>query len=105
MFTQNKKGYEECGQCQVNVLPDGPAYDFFRKWDRYHLQKLTDEQLDELHSDIKILKENYNYIIQEKETFQNDSQYYFSFKRCKEMSMLPLKKRKTEKNSNFKKYI
>ena len=96
-FIRSKLDYSTCGQCQEHVLPKGSAArKFFKKWDEHHLHQLTDEQLEELHADLEVLKENYNYLLKEQDTFQNDSSNHFSFSQCKNLSMLPLKKRKTE---------
>lgn len=96
-FVRNKLDYSDCGQCQERILPKGSvARKFFKKWDKHHLHQLNAEQLEELHADLEILKENYNYLFKEQDTFQHDSNNYFSFSRCKDLSMLPLKKRKIE---------
>lgn len=88
-------GYSDAGQCQNRILQKGSvARRFFRKWDKHHLRQLTDEQLDELYSDLEELKNTYNYIIKEKDTFRNEN-CSFSFDRCKELSMMELKKKKT----------
>ena len=58
--------------------------------------QLTPEQLDELYADMETLKNKYNYIIKEQDTFQYDNNNYFSFSECKDLSMLPLKR---DKNS------
>lgn len=51
------------GQCQEYVLPkESLAYEFFEKWDKFHLHKLNEEQTKELEFDLKALKDFYPYI-------------------------------------------
>lgn len=94
-FVRNKKSYSSAGQCQERVLPKGSvAYRFFKKWDKHHLRQLTNEQLDELYADLEELKKIYNYLVKEKDTFQNNNDNYFSFSEDKDLSMMPLKNKK-----------
>lgn len=45
------------GQCQDAVLPeDSILREFWKKWDYYHLQPLTNEEYEELMNDISIIE-------------------------------------------------
>ena len=61
-FTKGKRDYIQCGQAQESILPPyQQAYDFYKKWDKHHLKKLTDEQYNELVQDIRRLTQTYAY--------------------------------------------
>lgn len=67
-FTKSKRDYIRCGQAQEYILPPyQQAYDFYKKWDKHHLKKLTDEQYNELVQDIRRLTQIYAY------HYKNDS--------------------------------
>ena len=88
VFNRPKTDYNQCGQCQKEVLK-GIAYKFWNKWDKKHLDDLTDNEYNELMEDLNELKEHYNYI--EKfgdKGFSNG----FSFYDIKELSMRKIKK-------------
>lgn len=58
-----RSDYNRCGQCQNDVLSTNTTlYTFFRKWDVLHIKSLTMQQLNELKSDIEVLKAKYPYI-------------------------------------------
>lgn len=62
-FVKNKKDYHQCGQCQDYITQSFPtARKFYEKWDKHHLDYLTDEQYNELIEDIKVLMGKYNFI-------------------------------------------
>lgn len=85
-FNQPKTDWERCGQAQEALLPkSSAAYKFWKKWDKKHLEDLTDEEYNDLLKDIDILKEKYNFIEQE----QDGNLYITSlpFYKLKELSM------------------
>lgn len=89
VFNRPKTDYNQCGQCQEDVLPRGSkAYQFYKKWDDKHLLDLTESEYEEMVSDLEALKNKYNYIIEEPS--KNHSS--ISFHTCKELSMMKLKK-------------
>lgn len=66
-FIRNKRDYECCGQCQNEILPLGSlAKQFYKKWDKFHLLDLTDEQYIDLLNDIKALEKRYNFVRSDK---------------------------------------
>lgn len=70
-FIRSKRDYDSCGQCQ-DMLPKGSlARRFFSKWDSKHLTQLTDSELEDLKKDVEELKNKYNHIIIEKDSFRN----------------------------------
>lgn len=88
VFNQPKTDYKRCGQCQEDILPDYLiAYNFFEKWNKYHLKSLTTEQYNKLLNNIKELEQTYNYIIQNK----ND---HIPFDKIKTLSKLDIKNHK-----------
>lgn len=82
VFNQPKTDYNRCGQCQPDVLK-GQALKFWKKWDRYHLHKLTAAGYNALLKDIEDLKACYNFI----EVNPNYSNFY----KIKELSKQALK--------------
>lgn len=57
-FSTSFNSYDSCGQCQDSFLPKGTIVRaFWKKWDTFHLQTLTKEELEELLSDISLLEE------------------------------------------------
>ena len=57
IWFSNHRGVLGGGQCQERALKDSPLfYNFYKKWDPHHLHKLTPNQLMELASDVKALK-------------------------------------------------
>lgn len=88
VFVRNKKDYSQCGQCQDKVLPKGGyAREFFKKWDVKHLKDLTSEEYKELIQDLDKLKDTYNNIYIEKDTFKNQNSN-ISFYDIKKLSMM-----------------
>ena len=62
VFNQPKTDFSRCGQCQEDVTKGHrAARRFYKKWDPFHLRKLTPEQYQELAADINVLKERYNW--------------------------------------------
>ena len=62
IFNHTNTDFTVCGQCQDEALPEGPAREFWKKWDPIHLSVLTDEQAKEIKQDIEKLKEKYQWI-------------------------------------------
>lgn len=52
-FVRNKRDYERCGQCQEDILVEGLARDFYKKWDNKHLFDLNYSEYDELMCDME----------------------------------------------------
>ena len=88
VFNRPKTDYNQCGQCQDSVL-FGSAKKFYKKWDALHTLDLTDEQYNDILSDIEQLKSKYNYCVQ-------FSDRHINFSDCKKLSMLPIKKQSSE---------
>lgn len=69
-FVRSKRDYSRCGQCQEAVLPKGTlARKFYDKWNPKHLQALTDAEFIELMEDMDALKERYNHVYREADSF------------------------------------
>ena len=91
VFMKNKKDYDRCGQCQKDVLPKGSiARNFFEKWDSKHIHCLTDDEYINMIKDLEELKNVYNNIYIEKDTFRNQNSN-ISFNAIKDLSMMKLK--------------
>lgn len=91
VFMRNKRDYNSCGQCQKDVLPKGSyAKEFFNKWDSKHLSDLTNDEYIEMMADLEQLKETYNNIYIERDTFRNQNSN-ISFYKIKELSMMKQK--------------
>ena len=89
VFNRPKTDYNQCGQCQEDVLPRGSkAYHFYKKWDDKHLLDLTESEYEEMITDLETLKNKYNYIIEEPTKYHSS----INFHKCKELSMMKLKK-------------
>ena len=73
-FNRPKTDFNHCGQAQKELLNGYPiAYNFFKKWDAFHLLDLTEEQYNELWSDLNRLADKYNSILR-----LNDTSFNFS---------------------------
>ena len=91
-FNQPKTDWSRCGQAQEDLLPHNTyVYKFWKKWDKKHLRDLTAEEYRELITDIKRLKNIYNYI--ELEQDNNLWRTHISFNSLKALSMLKLPNR------------
>lgn len=83
-FIRSKKDFARCGQCQNDLLKNNKiAFDFFSKWDNFHLSNLTTKQYKNLLKDIEILKNNYKYIFKD----ENYDRHYIPFYELKDLSM------------------
>ena len=67
-FVRNKRNFCRAGQAQETLLKGFPeAYNFYKKWDIFHLEQLTKEQYDEMRKDLRILEQKYNNLFLEME--------------------------------------
>ena len=67
-FVRNKRGFCISGQAQETLLKEFPeAYSFYKKWDVFHLEQLTQEQYGEMRKDLCILEQKYNNLFLEME--------------------------------------
>lgn len=90
-FNQNKTGYRRAGQGQEDLTKSFlVARRFWKKWDKKHLQDLTDDEFFELKKDIEILKETYNYMYEELDETKRPYNPHFSFSDVKRLSMMKL---------------
>jgi hypothetical protein len=84
VFNRPKTDFNTCGQCQERVTANYPAANaHWKKWDQYHLKRVTPELFDEWLKDIEELKAAYDYIEQDRE---------ISFSQLRELSMEKVKK-------------
>lgn len=83
-FIRSKRDFKSCGQGQERLLKTfDTAYNFYKKWDVKHLGDLSEDEYNELLTDIERLKEKYKYMERFKE---KDDKYFdrgFSF--CEEV--------------------
>jgi len=55
--------FNQCGQAQESLLSKkSAAYRFYQKWDALHTQKMTDEQYNEMLTDLSELKQKYDFV-------------------------------------------
>ena len=67
-FVRNKRDFCTIGQAQETLLKEFPeAYNFYKKWDVFHLKQLTQEQYNEMRKDLRILEQKYNNLFLEME--------------------------------------
>lgn len=96
-FNRPKTDWNEAGQAQKNLLPIfSPARIFWAKWDKKHLQDLTNDEYIELLKDIEKLKSTYNYIEEDQTT-----QHHIGFWKLYKLSMQKL----PNKNNIAKQFI
>lgn len=104
IFNQPKTIYKRSGQAQENVLPkDSLAYIFYKKWDKKHLLKLTNEEHLEMILDLMDLMLKYNSLIRtdtSKNWTDNFRNSGYSFYQIKKLSMIELPK-KNEMAHNY----
>ena len=82
-----------CGQAQENICKGHrAAYNFYRKWDKKHLQDLTSEEYSDMRSDLEKLKEKYNFIFEELDESTRPYSPHFSFYRLAEWTKQTPKK-------------
>ena len=67
-FIRSKRDFCRGGQAQEDLLKGFPeAYNFYKKWDVFHLKQLTQEQYDEMRKELCVLKQKYNTLLLEME--------------------------------------
>lgn len=97
-FIRSKRDYSQCGQAQKMVLPKGsPAYRFYNKWNRLHLQNLTQDEYTEIMKDIEELKARYNYIEDLRDCFGQSAGCYITH--IPFLDIVELSKMKPKKNN------
>ena len=90
-FNQSKTGYRQAGQGQEDLTKSFlVARRFWKKWDKKHLQDLTENEYEELIQDIETLKEKYNYIYKELNEYSKPYNPIIHFTDMKKLSMLKL---------------
>lgn len=90
-FNQPKTDYCRAGQAQEDLMRGFlTARKFWRKWDKKHLQDLTENEYEELMQDIETLKEKYNYIYKELNESLRPYNPNICFYDLKKLSMLKL---------------
>lgn len=67
-FIRSKRDFSRAGQCQKDLLKKfRTAYNFYKKWDVFHLKQLTQEQYNEMRKDLCALEQKYNTLLLEME--------------------------------------
>ena len=90
-FNQPKTDYCRGGQAQEDLTKNFlTAKRFWEKWDKKHLQDLTENEYEELMQDIEVLKEKYNYIYKELDESLKPYHPNICFSDIKKLSMLKL---------------
>ena len=92
-FVRNKRDFARVGQCQEDLLKGfRTAYNFYKKWDVFHLKQLTQEQYSEMRNDLCVLEQKYNNLLSEMEDGVQLKPDYFSFYQLVEFSKQTPKK-------------
>ena len=79
-FIRSKRDFRRGGQAQEALLKGFPeAYNFYKKWDVFHLKQLTQEQYDEMRKDLCVLEQKYNTLLLEMENGIKLKPDHFSF--------------------------
>lgn len=92
-FIRSKRDFERCGQAQEDLLKRFPtAYNFYKKWDVFHLKQLTQEQYSEMRKDLCVLEQKYNTLLLEMEDGVQLKPSHFSFYQLVEFSKQTPKK-------------
>ena len=90
-FNQPKTDYCMGGQAQEDLTKGFyTARRFWRKWDKKHLQDLTEEEYADLIIDLEKMKQTYNYLWSELDEAKKPYNPWFSFDRIKELSKMKL---------------
>lgn len=90
-FNQPKTDYCRCGQAQEDLTKGFyMARKFWKKWDKKHLQDLTEEEYTDLTIDLEKMKQTYNYLYSELDEARKPYNPGFSFERMKELSKMKL---------------
>jgi len=94
IFNRPKTDWSQCGQCQKEVLKGYlTAMKFYKKWDEKHLKQLTDEEYQELISDIEELFNKYPHILEQQTDRHLED---IRFNRIKDFSMTVYRKKAGE---------
>ena len=81
-FIRSKSDFCRCGQAQEILTKGFPEVrNFYKKWDKYHLNDLTQEQYVEMIADLKELMEKYNFV-------EYSGTYFIPFHMLVELSKL-----------------
>lgn len=92
-FIRSKRDFGRGGQAQEDLLKKFPtAYNFYKKWDVFHLKQLTQEQYDEMRKDLCVLEQKYNNLFLEMEDGIQLKPDHFSFCQLVEFSKQAPKK-------------
>lgn len=90
-FNHPKTDYRRAGQGQEDLTKGFlVARRFWRKWDKKHLQDLTEEEYAELIADLEKMKSTYNCLWSDLDEAKKPYNPYFSFERMKELSKMKL---------------
>lgn len=90
-FNQPKTDYSRCGQAQDALLCKGTlARRFWEKWDGKHLEDLTQEEYDEMVTDVEVLKGKYNYYFKDYSERTKPYCSCASFETIKDLSKMKL---------------
>lgn len=91
VFNRPKTDYNMCGQCQEEVTKNHmTARRFYKKWDVKHLHDLTQEEYNDMVTDLEKLKSTYNYILKELDRTKRPYHPIISFGDEKALSMMKL---------------
>ncbi len=86
-FIRSKQDFGRGGQAQEDLLKKfRTAYNFYKKWDVFHLKQLTQEQYDEMRKDLCALEQKYNTLLLEMEDGIQLEPDHFSFYQLVEFS-------------------
>ena len=86
-FIRSKRDFGRVGQCQEDLLKKfRTAYNFYKKWDVFHLKQLTQEQYNEMRKDLCVLEQKYNTLLLEMEDGTKLKPDHFSFSQLVELS-------------------
>lgn len=90
-FNQPKTDYCSGGQAQEDLTKGFYIVrKFWKKWDKKHLQDLTEEEYADLIIDLEKMKQTYNYLWSELDEEKKPYNPRFSFSRMKELSKMKL---------------
>lgn len=93
-FNRPKTDYKQCGQAQNEILKGySTAMNFFKKWDVKHLAILTDDEYQELITDMEKLFAKYPFLLKQA---SEDNFRDFGFCEIKDFSMTVYRPKKKE---------
>lgn len=92
-FIRSKRDFGRGGQAQETLLKGFPeAYNFYKRWDVFHLRQLTQEQYNEMRKDLCVLEQKYNTLLLEMKDGIKLKPDHFSFYQLVEFSKQTPKK-------------